>query len=194
MPTEFVVYDFETTGLDTQICDVTEIGALKVKDGEVVGKFECLIKLADPLPPIITTITGITDAMLSEFGIDEREAFVNFKEFMGDLPAVGHNILGYDNAILARKFYKHLGLSEIRRKDLDTYALFKAHVDKIKIEKDEPIEAFCVRMINTRNKLGSRYSLGFAHQFLGCDSTGIVSHRAMGDVKMVLDIYKKLTI
>lgn len=193
MPEEFIIYDFETTGLDTTICDVTEIGALHIKGGEIAGVFNVLVKQPGPLPPKITEITGITDAMLEEQGIPQRDAFGVFNEFIGNLSLVGHNIIGYDNLIFTRKMFDLFEVIPPLAGCVDTCGLFKAKQDGIKREDGESLSDWSVRALAQPFKRGSKYNLGFAHASLGCDATGIVAHRAMGDVKMVFDIYKKMT-
>lgn len=192
MPEEFIVYDFETTGLDTQLCDVTEIGALRVKGGEVIDSFTCLINQTGPLPPKIIEITGITDAMLAEQGIPQRDAFGTLMDFVGDRPVVGHNIIGYDNLIFARKMRDLFETELVLNGSIDTCGLFKAHQDGIKREEGESLAAWSARALTTPFLRGSKYNLSFAHKALGCDPEGITAHRAMGDVRMVLDVYRKL--
>jgi DNA polymerase-3 subunit epsilon len=60
----FVVVDLETTGGSAADCNITEIGAVKVRGGEIVGEFATLVDPGCGVPPYITVLTGITDAML----------------------------------------------------------------------------------------------------------------------------------
>ena len=60
----FVVVDLETDGGSPEGAGITEIGAVKVRGGEVVGQFQTLVHLGRPLPPFIRALTGITDEML----------------------------------------------------------------------------------------------------------------------------------
>jgi len=64
--TEYVVFDFETTGTQPDINEIIEIGAAKVKDGEIIDKFHSLIKPKENIPEITTEITGITQEMLND--------------------------------------------------------------------------------------------------------------------------------
>ncbi|MDE6285260.1 MAG: PolC-type DNA polymerase III, partial [Bacilli bacterium] len=67
-----------------------EIGAVKVKNNEVVDRFDELIACPTPLPKVITELTMITDEMLE--GKDSEENVTRrFLEFIGDLPLVAHN-------------------------------------------------------------------------------------------------------
>ena len=60
----FVVVDLETDGGSPADTGITEIGAVKVSGGEVIGQFQTLVRVGRPLPPFIRALTGITDEML----------------------------------------------------------------------------------------------------------------------------------
>ncbi len=62
----FVVVDLETTGGSPHSCDITEIGAVKVRAGQVLGEFQTLVRPATLIPPFIAVLTGITDEMVAE--------------------------------------------------------------------------------------------------------------------------------
>src|SRR6187431_3819559 len=62
--TTFVTVDLETTGASPASCQITEIGAIKTRGGEVLGEFQTLIDPGAAIPPMIVALTGITDAML----------------------------------------------------------------------------------------------------------------------------------
>lgn len=91
--TTFVVVDLETTGGSHSAAAITEIGAVKVKSGEVIGEFQTLVNPESEIPPFITVLTGITDAMVvaaPKIG----EALFSFLEFAGsasDTVLVAHN-------------------------------------------------------------------------------------------------------
>jgi len=61
----FVVVDLETTGGSPNTCAITEIGAVKVRGGEVLGEFQTLVNPRAEIPPFIAVLTGITDAMVA---------------------------------------------------------------------------------------------------------------------------------
>lgn len=60
----FVVVDLETTGGSPAACQITEIGAVKVRGGEVLGEFQTLVDPGAFIPPYISILTGITDSMV----------------------------------------------------------------------------------------------------------------------------------
>ncbi|MBV9291056.1 MAG: DEDD exonuclease domain-containing protein, partial [Frankiales bacterium] len=61
----FVVVDLETTGGSPQSSAITEIGAVKVRGGELLGEFQTLVNPETSIPPFIAVLTGITDAMVA---------------------------------------------------------------------------------------------------------------------------------
>ncbi len=63
--TTFVVVDLETTGGSASACEITEIGAVKVRGGEVLGEFQTLVNPGAAIPAFIAVLTGITDAMVA---------------------------------------------------------------------------------------------------------------------------------
>ncbi len=86
----FVVVDLETDGGSPQGAGITEIGAVKVRGGEIIGQFQTLVHLGRPLPPFIRALTGITDDMLSEAPVLSA-ALPAFLEFAHGAVLVAHN-------------------------------------------------------------------------------------------------------
>jgi DNA polymerase-3 subunit epsilon len=62
----FVVVDLETTGGSPSGADITEIGAVKILGGEVIGEFQTLVNPPGPIPAFISVLTGITDQMVAD--------------------------------------------------------------------------------------------------------------------------------
>src|SRR5215813_1662226 len=60
----FCVVDLETTGAVPGSCAITEIGAVKVRGGQCLGTFQTLVNPGTAIPPSITFLTGITEAMV----------------------------------------------------------------------------------------------------------------------------------
>ena len=88
---EYVVFDFETTGFNAGGADsIIEIGAVKIKDGEIIDRYDELINPGKPLPKKITELTNITDEMLKDKD-NEENAIKRFIEWYKDLPMVAHN-------------------------------------------------------------------------------------------------------
>ncbi|HEX9865201.1 MAG TPA: DEDD exonuclease domain-containing protein [Acidimicrobiia bacterium] len=87
----FCVLDLETTGGSALTCEITEIGAVKYRSGELIGTFQTLVDPGAPIPPSITILTGITQFMVIDAPRIE-EALPAFLEFIGDSVIVGHNV------------------------------------------------------------------------------------------------------
>ncbi|MEP6852038.1 MAG: DEDD exonuclease domain-containing protein [bacterium] len=86
----FVVVDLETTGGSAGSDMITEIGAVKVRGGEVLGEFQTLVDPQRGIAPFVSVLTGITDAMV--IGAPRvEEALPAFLEFSRGTVLVAHN-------------------------------------------------------------------------------------------------------
>ncbi|MDN4160716.1 DEDD exonuclease domain-containing protein [Nocardioides abyssi] len=87
----FTVVDLETTGGSAEGGSmITEIGAVKVRGGEVLGEFQTLVDPEQPIPPFIAVLTGISNAMVSGAPPVES-ALPAFLEFAAGTVLVAHN-------------------------------------------------------------------------------------------------------
>ena len=161
---DFVIVDLETTGLSPQKNEIIEIGAIKVKDGEVVDTMDIFIKPKTPVSGFITRLTGITNEML-ESGCDILDGMSKFSEFSEGYTLVAHNArfdMGFLNSNMNSCFNKNLD-----NKCLDTLKLSKELI------KDLP-----------------SYKLESLANFFYVDYTG--AHRALKDCEITLDVYNNL--
>ena len=129
---EFVVFDIETTGLSPITCKITEIGAVKVKGGEVLEVYNTFVNPETEIPPEIVELTSITNEMVADARkIDE--VLPEFLEFVGDRLLIAHNAnfdisfiraaaksleVKFENAYLDT-----VGLSRFLNKDLKSHKL-----------------------------------------------------------------------
>ncbi len=116
----FVVIDLETTGGSASSCAITEIGAVKLRGGECLGTYQTLVDPGCAIPPEITVITGITEAMVMRAPRIESVT-PSLLEFIGDGVIVGHNVrfdLSFVNATLS-----HQGRDRLPNRSVDTLAL-----------------------------------------------------------------------
>ncbi|HEX7543738.1 MAG TPA: polyribonucleotide nucleotidyltransferase [Candidatus Limnocylindrales bacterium] len=127
---EFVVVDVETTGRDPKVADLIEIGAVRVRNGEIVDRFSTFVSPARAI--FGAQMHGITDADVANAPV-AREAAEKFLAFAGETPVVGHNI-GFDLGFLEEalgqpgKFadatrYDTLAIARDGYPDLESYKL-----------------------------------------------------------------------
>jgi DNA polymerase-3 subunit epsilon len=101
----FVVVDLETTGGAAQDCGITEIGAVKVRGGEVLGEFQTLVNPGAPIPALVAVLTGITDRLVA--GAPSLSAALPaFLEFARGAVLVAHNA-PYDTGFLRAACDRH---------------------------------------------------------------------------------------
>ena len=87
---EYIAFDIETTGLDARTDAIIEIGAVRMRGGEVVDKFASFAHPGHPLSAKTVSLTNITDEMLR--GAPKPEVAVDrFLDWAGDTPLVAHN-------------------------------------------------------------------------------------------------------
>ncbi|MFM8894424.1 MAG: DEDD exonuclease domain-containing protein, partial [Actinomycetales bacterium] len=86
----FVIVDLETTGGSPREGGITEIGAVKVRGGTVIGELATLVNPGQPIPPFIAALTGITDPMVA-VAPTIAPVLASFLEFLADATLVAHN-------------------------------------------------------------------------------------------------------
>ncbi|GAA2667109.1 DEDD exonuclease domain-containing protein [Actinoplanes palleronii] len=160
--TTFVVLDLETTGGAPDGGGITEIGAVKVRSGEQLAEFGTLVNPGQPLPPFITVLTGITEAMLRPAPSIET-VLPALLEFLRGAVLVAHNA-PYDVGFLKAACAKH-GYPWPAPRVLDTAAL--------------------ARRALTNDEVPNR-KLGTLAQFFR--STVAPNHRALDDAKATVDV------
>jgi DNA polymerase-3 subunit epsilon/ATP-dependent DNA helicase DinG len=112
---ELVALDLETTGVDPLADAIIEIGAVRLREGEIVSEFSSLVNPGIPIPVHVTHLTGIR----SEDVIgapDIKTALLQIKNFCGDAPIIGHNVT-FDIS-----FFRPHGLFQENQR-IDTYDL-----------------------------------------------------------------------
>ncbi len=131
--TTFVVVDLETTGGSPKNGSaITEIGAVKIRGGEVLGEFKTFVNPLAPIPAYITVLTGITDAMVVAAPTIES-ALPNFLEFCGS---------SEETVLVAHNAPFDIGFLKAAAADLDyqwpSYAVVDtARVARLVLAKDE---------------------------------------------------------
>ena len=116
---EYVSLDLETTGLEPKKDRIIEIGAVKIRDGQIQETYATLVDPQTKIPERITELTGISSQMVEgkPFG---QEAVKGLLDFCGELPLLGHNIM-FDYS-----FVKHSAVNmgmDFEKKGMDTLKL-----------------------------------------------------------------------
>ena len=162
----FVVVDLETTGGSPAEAGITEIGAVKVRGGEVIGEFSTLVNPGVPIPPFVAALTGITDALVAS-APPLPAVLPGFLEFARGAVLVAHNA-PYDIGFLKGACAK-LGHAWPHPAVLDT-----ARIARTALHRDE-----------VRNcKLGT-----LAAHFR---TSVIPNHRAFDDARATADVFHAL--
>lgn len=162
---DYVVIDVETTGLSPYQDEILEIGAIKVRNHEVIGQYQTLIKINGKIPQDVAKLTGITDEMLEQQGKPLKEALTEFMEFVQDLPVIVHNS-DFDYAFL-RAACGRFGLPLFSNRRLDTLAMARRFVDHV-----------------------ANFRLETLLEHFGIEVTGL--HRSLNDCFAAMQLYIKL--
>lgn len=116
----FVVFDTETTGFYAGTDTMIEIGAVKVKNGEIIDRFDKLINPKRHIPEVITELTFITDEMVKDCN-DEEFVTKEFIDWVEDLPLIAHNAK-FDISMMKAAFSKY-NLGEFNYTVIDTMGM-----------------------------------------------------------------------
>ena len=116
----YVIFDVETTGLSAIYDKVIELSAVKMKDGNVLERFDEFIDPGFPLSEQTTQLTSITDEMVHG-SKSEEEVFKMFKDFCDGCIIAGHNV-SFDMGFMNTGYRRH-GMEEITEPVIDTLPL-----------------------------------------------------------------------
>ncbi|NCQ52693.1 MAG: 3'-5' exonuclease, partial [Caldiserica bacterium] len=101
-----IFFDLETTGLNPEIDEIIEIGAIKVQNDEIKETFHSLVRPNKNIPKFITDLTGI-----SEKDVEKAPRTEDLKDkienFIGDYPLIAHNVI-FDKTFLEKLLGKEL--------------------------------------------------------------------------------------
>ncbi len=163
----YVVFDFETTGINLCSSEIIEIGAIKVEDNCIVEEFETLVQPYNSIPSQATKVNGLTNEMVENQPYIE-DVLDKFLGFINDSVLVGHNIGSFDLNIL-NKF-----TNKIKGFDIEY-----DYVDSLYLAR------YCIEEIDN-------YKLTTLCDYFGVDSSN--AHRALDDCKMTKQCYDRLKL
>ena len=160
---EFCILDLETTGISHFTEKITEVGIIKIKNGEIVDTFETFVNPEKPIPEEVKDLTHITDDMVKNAETIDK-IIPKIIDFLGDSIIVAHNA-DFDVGYLKYNFKKY-GY-ELKNTYIDTLRLSKAVFPEFK-----------------------KYKLGFIASSLEIKVD--VAHRALDDVKTLVSVFNKI--
>ena len=123
-------FDIETTGLHNDKNNITEIGAVKVVNGQIVDKWSTFVNPCQPIPENIVELTGITDSMVADAPKIE-EILGEFFEFCKDCILVAHNA-AFDIGFIKKAAERHN--FEFNFCYLDTLMLARCMLNLIRLQ------------------------------------------------------------
>ena len=172
------VIDFETTGMSPALgARATEIAAVLVRDGRIVGRFASLMRSGVRVPPFIEQLTGISNRMLSG-APPAAEVMTEVAEFTRGCGVVAHN------AAFDRAFWRHeraLAWGEAAGGTPDHACA------------GEPAEFACTLLLSRRlYPEASNHKLGTLATFHSIVPTGR-AHRALADAEMTAELWLRIT-
>lgn len=126
---DYVVFDFETTGISSETDDIVEISAVRAAGGRITDEFSTLVNPGRPIPYSASMVNGITDDMVKD-SPSVRDALTDFLKFAGDAVLVGHNIRTFDMKFLCRYARDFWGLT-IGNDYIDTLQLARAYLPQL---------------------------------------------------------------
>src|SRR5438876_585498 len=97
----YVTFDLETTDKDVEVCEVVEVGAVRVVGGEIVDRFHSLVRPYRPITPGATKVHGYTDGDVRN-ARPFAEVWPEFRAFIGDDVLIAHNGQHFDIPVLRR--------------------------------------------------------------------------------------------
>lgn len=159
---DYVCIDLETTGLNPKVDRIIEIGAARVREGQVLATFQQLIDPRMEVEERVTALTGIeADKLAGQPQLSE--ILPQIEEFLGNSILLGHRI-SFDYSFLKRAFVNSGKAFE--KQGIDTLQIARACVTDCESKK---LESLCRHF-------------GIIHQ----------AHRALGDVLATIQLYEKL--
>lgn len=167
LPSDFVLFDLETTSKYPTMAEILEIAAVKVRNNVIVEEFESLVNPDIEIPTEATAINGITNEMVSD-APKLTEVLNKFYDFIKDEILIGHNINTFDLNVISAKYSEIMNI-HLDNDFLDTLQLSRRLIDQ--------------------NECGN-FKLNSLCNYLNIDIKP--NHRAMQDVKSNFELYLKL--
>ena len=197
LPSTYICFDIETSGLSFDNDHVIEIGYSFIRDGELIQSNSTLIKMPNnlKLSKNITRITGISNYDLDTSGIEITEALDWFSQIIDNAyPLVGHNIFRFDHPFLLRvaKREDHPIKDKLQLVRLiDTAVIYKGLKMETPMKEGELHMLYASRILDQPVK-GLKYNLKIACEDNQVKTDDVRAHRAAADVLVTYRLYEAL--
>lgn len=165
MINDYIIFDLETSGLNSKSAEIIEISAIKICGDSVTEEFNTLVRPIHPIDPASSKVNGITDSMVQD-APDICSALSSFLSFIGTYPLSGYNVSSFDLPILRRVFKDSLGI-ELNNSSFDILQFARERLSFLPNCKLSTIAAY-----------------------LNVNSDG--AHRALIDCYITYECYKKI--
>lgn len=189
----YLVFDFETTGLDPRADRIIQVGVCEVRAGNVVSTDGWLVKQDVPISAEAAAVHGIRDEDLAARGIAPAESMERLVALLERAPAcVGHNVYVFDIPFLMAEVRRLRSKAPSVAGFVDTAALFKGWKLGLPQRATESHRAYAERVLAIRSP-GLKYSIPACLRELKIDRKAVKAHDATGDAYLTHLIYAKLT-
>lgn len=172
----YVVFDVETTGLSAAYDTIIELAAIKIRNGEVIDKFESFANPHHPLSTTTIELTGITDDMVRN-APEVTDMIKEFHAFIGDTIVVAHNA-SFDIGFLYEA-YKKAGVDEFHHPVIDTLELARFLHPELKNHRLNTLcKKFGIELTQHHRAIYDTEATGYLllHLLKEADAKGITYH------------------
>jgi len=188
----YLVFDFETTGLNPDADRIIQVGLCVVTEGTAVDRFDWLVNQDVEVPQEATRIHGISTDDIRFRGIAPRDSAVRILDAMKRAPTcIGHNIHRFDVRFLLAES-RRLGIQAPDCEHfIDTAAIFKGRKLGMSRNPTESPKAYADRVFSVRAP-GLKYSVPTCLAELGIGSGTAQLHNASHDAYLTHLIFEAL--
>lgn len=130
---DYVCLDLETTGLNPKVDKIIEIGAIRVKNGEIEESFQSFVNPGRLLPQKVISLTGICDEDLKSAPFIE-DVVSSFLDFSKDYCLLGHSIL-FDYSFMKKAVLNSGNIKEYERMGVDTLKISRKYLPSLESRK-----------------------------------------------------------
>ncbi|MGD6965090.1 PolC-type DNA polymerase III [Rossellomorea vietnamensis] len=187
----YVVFDVETTGLSAMYNTIIELAAVKIRDGEIIDRFESFANPHHPLSATTINLTGITDEMVKD-APEIEEALKSFKDWAEDAVLVAHNA-SFDMGFL-NVGYGKAGLDKAENPVIDTLELGRLLYPEMKNHRLNTLaKKFDIELTQHHRAIYDAEATGYLLLKMLKDASekGIVYHDQFNDYMGKGDSYKR---